>query len=99
MNVIVGKAFRHKTPVFEKDMRYVVFRPYWNVPPSIQRAEIVPAIQKDRDYIAKKGFEVVTPGGTGGHRRAPSRTRCWRNCVPASWRCARNRAQPMRWAW
>jgi murein L,D-transpeptidase YcbB/YkuD len=63
MNVIVGKAFRHKTPVFEKDMRYVVFRPYWNVPPSIQRSEIVPAVQKDRDYIAKKGFEVVTPAG------------------------------------
>jgi murein L,D-transpeptidase YcbB/YkuD len=63
MNVIVGKAFRHKTPVFEKDMRFVVFRPYWNVPPSIQRSEIVPAVQKDRDYIAKKGFEVVTPAG------------------------------------
>jgi murein L,D-transpeptidase YcbB/YkuD len=63
MNVIVGKAFRHKTPVFEKDMRYVVFRPYWNVPPSIQRSEIVPAVEKDRGYIAKKGFEVVTQGG------------------------------------
>ena len=63
MNVIVGKAFRHKTPVFEKDMRFVIFRPYWNVPPSIQRSEIVPAVQKDRDYIAKKGFEVVTPAG------------------------------------
>jgi len=63
MNVIVGKAFRHKTPVFEKDMRFVVLRPYWNVPPSIQRSEIVPAVQKDRDYIAKKGFEVVTQGG------------------------------------
>ena len=63
MNVIVGKAFHHKTPIFERDMRFVVFRPYWNVPPSIQRSEIVPAIQKDRDYIAKKGFEVVTPAG------------------------------------
>src|SRR5580658_7143014 len=28
MNVIVGKAFNHKTPIFEKDMRFVVFRPY-----------------------------------------------------------------------
>ena len=63
MNVIVGKAFRHKTPVFEKDMKFVVFRPYWNVPPGIQRAEIVPAVQKDRNYAAKKEFEVVTPGG------------------------------------
>ncbi len=64
MNVIVGKAYRHQTPVFERDMKYVVFRPYWNVPPSIQRSEIVPAIRKDRDYIAKKNYEVVTPQGT-----------------------------------
>jgi L,D-transpeptidase YcbB len=63
MNMIVGKAFHHKTPVFEKDMRYVVFRPYWNVPPSIQRSEIVRDIQKDPGYTAKKGFEVVTPAG------------------------------------
>jgi L,D-transpeptidase YcbB len=64
MNVIVGKAYRHETPVFERDMKYVVFRPYWNVPPSIQRSEIVPAIRKDRDYIAKKNYEVVTPQGS-----------------------------------
>ncbi|MGA8490701.1 MAG: L,D-transpeptidase family protein, partial [Terriglobales bacterium] len=64
MNVIVGKAYRHQTPVFEREMKYVVFRPYWNVPPSIQRSEIVPAIRKDRDYIAKKNYEVVTPQGS-----------------------------------
>ncbi len=63
MNVIVGKAYRHKTDVFEKDMRYVILRPYWNVPPSIQRSETVPAVQKDRDYIARKRFEVVTQAG------------------------------------
>ena len=62
-NVIVGKAFRHQTPVFDKDMRFIVFRPYWNVPPSIRRSEIVPAIQRDRGYIAKKNYEVVTSGG------------------------------------
>src|SRR5262249_6965373 len=62
-NVIVGKAFRHETPVFEDDMQYVVFRPYWNVPPGIQRSEIVPAIQRNRDYVAKNNYEVVTPDG------------------------------------
>lgn len=62
MNVIVGKTY-HKTPVFADTMKYVVLRPYWNVPPSIQRSEIVPAIQKDRGYISKKGFEVTTQRG------------------------------------
>ncbi len=63
MNVVVGKAVRHQTPVFAKDMLYIVFRPYWNVPSSILRSEIVPAIVKDRNYIANKKFEVVTYGG------------------------------------
>ncbi len=63
MNVIVGKAFGHKTPIFAETMQYVVLRPYWNVPPSIRRSEIVPSIQKSRDYIAKKGFEVTTHSG------------------------------------
>ena len=62
--VIVGKAYGHKSPVFEKEMKYVVFRPYWEVTPTIQRAEIVPHVEKDRNYIAAKNFEVVTGDGT-----------------------------------
>lgn len=64
MNVIVGKSVRHQTPVFAQDMQYIVFRPYWNVPTSILRSEIVPAIVKNRNYIANKNFEVVTYSGT-----------------------------------
>ncbi len=63
MNVVVGKAVRTQTPVFAKDMKYIVFRPYWNVPPSIVRGEIVPAITKNRAYIANKGFEVTDSSG------------------------------------
>ncbi len=62
-NVIVGRAFRTQTPVFQKDMKFVVFRPYWNVPGNIQRSEVVPSIKKDRDYITRKGYEVVTAKG------------------------------------
>ncbi len=63
MNVVVGKAYHHHTPVFADNMRYVVFRPYWNVPPSIQRSELVPKIRRDRNYLAEKGFEVTTTRG------------------------------------
>jgi L,D-transpeptidase YcbB len=62
-NVIIGKAYGHKSPVFEKEIQYVIFRPYWEVTPSIQRNEIVPHIQKDPGYIAKYNFQVVTPKG------------------------------------
>jgi L,D-transpeptidase YcbB len=62
-NVIIGKAYGHKSPIFEKEIQYVVFRPYWEVTPSIQRGEIVPHIQKDPNYIAENHFEVVTTKG------------------------------------
>ena len=64
MRVVVGKALPTQTPVFSRDMTYVVLRPYWNVPPSILRSEIVRNIQRDRNYIANKRYEVTTRDGT-----------------------------------
>jgi L,D-transpeptidase YcbB len=63
MNVVVGRAYRRQTPVFAKDMTHVIFRPYWNIPLSIQRGEVVPEIERDRSYLSKKNYEVVTHGG------------------------------------
>ena len=63
MKVVVGRAYRHKTPVFSAELKQVIFHPYWNVPLSIQRAELVPQIEKDRSYLAKHDYEVVTKSG------------------------------------
>lgn len=63
MRVVVGKAMRTQTPVFTRDMTYVVLRPYWNVPRGILRGEIVPAIERDRTYIGRRNYEVTTFGG------------------------------------
>jgi murein L,D-transpeptidase YcbB/YkuD len=63
MNVVVGKAVRNETPVFADEMKYIIFRPYWNVPLSITRGEIIPALQKDGGYLAKKNFEVTDQSG------------------------------------
>jgi L,D-transpeptidase YcbB len=60
MRVVVGKAMRTQTPVFTREMTYVVLRPYWNVPPCILRSEIVPAIKRDPGCIARKNYEVTT---------------------------------------
>jgi L,D-transpeptidase YcbB len=59
MNVVVGKSYGHDTPVFTETMKYVIFRPYWEVPYSIIRSEMVPHIQRDPDYLAKNQLEVV----------------------------------------
>jgi len=60
MRVVVGQAFQHQTPVFEAAMRYVVFRPYWNVPPTIQSKELVPHAAKDPNYLERNGYELVS---------------------------------------
>jgi murein L,D-transpeptidase YcbB/YkuD len=59
MNVVVGKAYGHSTPIFVDQMEYLVFRPYWNVPYSIAKGELLPGIARDPDYLTKKGFEMV----------------------------------------
>jgi murein L,D-transpeptidase YcbB/YkuD len=63
MRVVVGKAAGHKTPVFDGDIRHIVFRPYWSVPPAIQRNEIVPHVERDRGYLARNGYEIVDDAG------------------------------------
>lgn len=63
MRVVVGKAFHHKTPVFTANLTYVVFRPYWNVPLSITRKELVPKLRRDPGYLVKGNYEITTRDG------------------------------------
>ncbi len=64
MHVIVGRTFAHtQTPVFEGDMRYVVLRPYWDVPYSITRKEMLPKIHANPGYLARQHLELVNGQG------------------------------------
>ncbi|QHS52514.1 murein L,D-transpeptidase [Edaphobacter sp. 12200R-103] len=64
MKVVVGKVIgEHQTPVFARMMRYLVFRPYWNVPTSIVRKELIPHIQANHNYLESKNFEVYNNKG------------------------------------
>jgi murein L,D-transpeptidase YcbB/YkuD len=63
MRVVVGKAMSTQTPVFSRDMTFLVLRPYWNVPPGILRRSVLPAIKRDRNYVAANEFEVTTLDG------------------------------------
>jgi murein L,D-transpeptidase YcbB/YkuD len=60
--VIVGKAVNTQTPLFTGTLRYIEFNPYWNVPSSILRAEIVPALLRDPEYLVRNDMEVVGAG-------------------------------------
>ena len=63
MRVVVGRAMRTQTPVFSAEMTHIILRPYWNVPRSILRNELLPLIARDRGYLASKNYEVTTYDG------------------------------------
>lgn len=55
-NVVVGTSL-NETVIFSGMMSYIVFSPYWNVPTSIKNKEILPAIKKNPNYLAKHNME------------------------------------------
>jgi L,D-transpeptidase YcbB len=64
MDVVVGKE-GHNTMMFTGNLNQIVFSPYWNVPPSIVRKEILPAMQKNPNYLAKENMEIIGTGEDG----------------------------------
>ncbi len=63
MNVIVGKEGTG-TVIFTGDLKYVVFSPYWNVPVSIVKKEIVPGMARNKNYLASHNMEVTGHSGS-----------------------------------
>lgn len=62
-NVVVGKGV-HQTVVFSGDVKYVVFSPYWNIPNSIVRNEILPALEKNPNYLKQHNMEITDNKGS-----------------------------------
>lgn len=57
MRVIVGDK-KHHTPVFSNKVSFIVLNPYWLIPDSIVKKEMIPNILKNPDYLAQRGYEV-----------------------------------------
>jgi L,D-transpeptidase YcbB len=63
MDVIVGKSYpQTRTPVFADDMKFVIFRPYWDVPRSITLREELPKLRADPGYLERERLEIVRGG-------------------------------------
>lgn len=56
MNVVVGKP-AHKTVIFNGNIKYIVFSPYWNVPTSILKNEVLPGMKRNSNYLASHNME------------------------------------------
>jgi murein L,D-transpeptidase YcbB/YkuD len=72
MRVIVGQEYEDKaTPVFSDSMEYVVFRPYWNVTPTIAAKEIFPKEAANPGYLEANDMEVYDDHGRKAVRQRP----------------------------
>ncbi len=57
-NVIVGKKGT-PTPVLSSNIEKVIANPYWTVPRSIVKNEMIYKIRKDSTYLKRNGFFVI----------------------------------------
>jgi L,D-transpeptidase YcbB len=62
MRVNVGEDYNHQTPLFQGNIQYLVFRPYWTPTPNILRKEIIPDIEKNPS-LTDLNLELVSAGG------------------------------------
>lgn len=58
MDVVVGTVL-NKTVIFTGEVQYVVFSPYWHVPVSIVRKEVVPGMKRNGNYLASHNMEIT----------------------------------------
>lgn len=61
-HVVVGKTY-HRTPVFSKNMKYIVLNPYWNVPRSIAVNEYLPKLQNDPGVLGRQNISLMSQNG------------------------------------
>ena len=62
MDVVVGQE-GWETAIFQDTLESIVFNPYWNVPPNILETEVLPAMQRDPDYLERNNMEVLDKAG------------------------------------
>lgn len=59
--VVVGTT-KNQTPIFSDNIRHVVVNPYWNVPSSIIRGEIAPAVLRNPGYTDSHNMDLLYNG-------------------------------------
>jgi murein L,D-transpeptidase YcbB/YkuD len=59
--VVVGTT-KNQTPVFSNAIRHIVVNPYWNVPSSILRGEVAPAVLRNPGYIDNNNYDLLYNG-------------------------------------
>jgi murein L,D-transpeptidase YcbB/YkuD len=59
LKVIVGKEAT-RTSIFKGNISQLILNPYWNVPTSIVRKEMLPKLKQNSNYLSKNNMELLS---------------------------------------
>jgi len=82
MKIIVGKTYT-RTPLFHARMTYLILNPWWEIPSSIARKEILPKIKENNDYLGKNHIKVYESWNPGASE-VPADSITWDSISPKS---------------
>ena len=80
MRVVVGRELS-RTPMFSDSITYLVFNPIWELPIEIAKNEVLPAIQKDPEYLVKNHLRLYERHGRGKREVDPAKVD-WQKVTP-----------------
>lgn len=67
---IVGKVDR-PTPILDSRIHELNFNPYWTVPVSIIRRDLIPLMQENPNYLAENNIRIFSSWGSGADELRP----------------------------
>ncbi len=67
-NVVVGKEVK-RTSIFKGNLSQIILNPYWGIPTSIVRNEILPHIRRNPNYLSDNNMEIIN----GNYRQKPGK--------------------------
>jgi murein L,D-transpeptidase YcbB/YkuD len=70
MRIIVGRDYR-STPTFNGRLSHMILNPYWNVPDSIARKDLLPKQQSDPSHFASLNIKVFPNHNRNGEAIDP----------------------------
>ncbi len=73
-NAVVGQVSR-QTPILSSKINQIIFFPYWHVPISIIRKDLIPHMQQDPNYLANEHIRIFDNKG----REIPPETINWQS--------------------
>jgi murein L,D-transpeptidase YcbB/YkuD len=80
MRAILGKRLQ-RTPPLSSKINSVDLNPFWNIPMSIAKNEILPILKRDPDYLIREKIRIYR-NWTGQARKLDPRVIPWRQITP-----------------